>query len=228
MAADPGTISTPDAFGLADNEAYALTDIGTFNVAEFLLTKLEPINLDELESADRECTICHHEFRTSGVVKHEHTPVKTPCGHIFGQKCIIKWLQPMNFWGLKDESHTEPAENLPWVHGKTSCPMCRVEFFPPFQVEPMELVAQRLFLWDIAYGHARVRYTDRERYSRRILWDFVEYCHSMDELEHNAGLARGYAKQEFVRWLRRLRDRNLTERQNQLRENLKRYIRDAT
>ncbi|MCJ1426172.1 hypothetical protein MMC29_004074, partial [Sticta canariensis] len=222
MAVNPAQAPTSDAFVLPDDEAYATTRIETFNVAEFLLTKLEPIDLEELDSADRVCAICQNEFRVSEVVKQSHTPVKTPCGHIFGEKCIIKWLQPVSFWGMKEDYNTGPEEDhLGVTHGKTNCPMCRLEFFPNFQVEPMELLAQRLFFWDMAYGNAGVALSDRERHSRRILWKFVEYCHSMDELEHNAELARLHAKLAFVRWLIKLRDRNLTPRQKQLRQNLK-------
>ena len=203
-----------------------MTSIETFNVAEFLLTKLEPIDLEGLDSANRVCAICHHEFRVSEVVKHSHTPVKTPCGHVFGKRCIIKWLQPLSFSGLREESNTGPAESS--LHGKTSCPICRREFFPNFQVEPMELVAQRLFFWDIGYGYAGVGLSDRERHSRQILWRFVAYCDSMDELEHNEEAARHYAKVEFLRWLKELKTRNLTDRQKQLRRNLKVYFRNTT
>ena len=106
--------------------------------------------------------------------------------------------------------------------------MCRLNLFPAFEVEPMELVAQRLFLWDMAYGYAGVAMSDHEQHTRRILWRFVEYCHSMDELDHFAELARRYAKRAFVRWLRVLKIRNLTDRQKELRERLKEYCKYST
>ncbi|MCJ1423591.1 hypothetical protein MMC29_001475 [Sticta canariensis] len=229
MEEHPAQTPTPDTFVIADDEAYAMTDIQTFKVAEYLLTKLEPINLENMESVDRVCAICRQEFCVSEAVKHSHTPVKTPCGHIFGKKCIMKWLEPLSFWGLREDYDTEPLNNLPWaIDGKTSCPVCRRDFFPNFRVEPMESLAQRLFLWDMAYYRAGVAFSDHERQSRKVLWEYVEYCRSMDELEHNTQLASQFAKRAFLRWLKALKTQNLTRRQKHLRENLKKFIRNTT
>lgn len=225
MEGNPAQTPTPDAFVNADDEAYAMTNIQTFKVAEYLLTKLEPIYHEDLDSADRVCAICQQEFSVSESVKRSHTPVKTPGGHIFGKECIMKWLGPLSFWGLKENYETEPLENPPLAtHGKTSCPVCRRDFFPNFRVEPMESLAQRLLLWEMAYNRAGVALSDRERHSRQILWEYVGYCHSMDELEHNTHLARQYAKGAFLRWLKALKTQNLTDRQKHLRENPKKFF----
>ena len=226
MAENPAQTPTRDAFVLFDYKAYAWTDIETFEVAEYLLTKLEPTNLEDLDPADRVCVICQHEFRISEHDKRSHTPVKTPCGHVFGKKSIMKWLEALNFWGLEEEYRNLPAEDIRLVtDGKTSCPVCRREFFPDFWVESLELLTQRLFLWDEAYSRAGIATSDLEQHTRKILWEYVDNCHSMDELEHDGERAKYHAKRAFVRWLKALKTQDLTDRQKYLRKKLKLFYR---
>ena len=224
MEGNPTPAPKPNAFVIADDEAYAMTTIQTFKAAEFLLTKLEPVNL---EAKDAVCIICHQEFRISENVKHSHAPVKTPCGHIFGRKCLMQWLGPLSFWGSKEEHHAEAAEEVdpsPAIkHGKTSCPICRQALVPNLVVEPMESLAQRLALWDAAYSSAGVARSEREDRSRAILWEYVDCCRSMDELEQNTPGAQVLAQATLMRWLHALRSRIVTPQQEYLRQKLIRF-----
>ena len=226
MAENPAQTPTPDTFDMFNHKAYAWTDVETVEVAEYLLTKLEPIDHEDLDPADRVCIICQQEFHTSPHEQLEHTPVKTPCGHIFGEKCIMKWLEAVNYWGLADEYRDLPAENIHLVtDGKTSCPVCRTEFFDGFWVKSFEVLKQRLVLWDAAYAWAGLATSDEEEHTRRVLWQYVAYCHSMDELDHDEPRARVQAKKAFVRWVKALKMQDLTERQVFLRKKLKLFYR---
>lgn len=211
----------PNAFVIADDEAYAMTNIQTFTAIEFLLTKLEPVNLEALGPEDAVCTICHQEFRISSDVKHSHAPVKTPCRHIFGQKCLMKWLGPLSSWGSQSEHHATAADPSPaTTHGNTSCPLCRQALVPNFPIEPLESLASRLAFWDKAYAGAGVARSEREDRSRTILWGYVDCCRAMDELGHDILGARFLAQTMFMRWLHALRSRIRTPQQEYLRQKL--------
>lgn len=116
--------SKPNAFVVADNEAYAMVHVNFWHAVEFLLTKLEPAQLEDVNPDDRTCTICQQEYHVSEDKKISHAPVKTPCGHIFGKPCIIKWLDPLCYWEVEEDSETKVHEvgaNL-LDQTKTSCP----------------------------------------------------------------------------------------------------------
>ena len=90
----------PNEFSIPAHEAYAMADIETWQAVEFLLTKLEPVHLEDLDNDNRECTICQQEYCNSEDAKVSHPPVKTVCGHVFGKPCIIKWLDPLAYLGI--------------------------------------------------------------------------------------------------------------------------------
>ncbi|KAK0110050.1 hypothetical protein ONS95_002710 [Cadophora gregata] len=58
-----------------------------------LMTVLRSIGLDDLADADSDCTICMAPLSNPGAVVKLEIPVKTPCGHIFGNKCICTWIR---------------------------------------------------------------------------------------------------------------------------------------
>ena len=68
---------------------YAMVHVDLWEAIEFLMTKLEPVHLEDLDPDERDCVICQDEFRVSEDPKLSHTPVKTVCGHVFGKPCII-------------------------------------------------------------------------------------------------------------------------------------------
>jgi hypothetical protein len=63
---------------------------------------LRPIAYDELKDDEKDCVVCRSTFKLSGPER----PVRTPCGHIFGELCIETWLQ----------------------EARATCPTCRTEF----------------------------------------------------------------------------------------------------
>ena len=158
----------PNEFVIVDSRAYAMTAIETWKAVEFLLTKLEPINLEDLDSDDRVCAICHEELGVPEDVKRPHGPVRTICGHIFGKKCVTEWLDPLRFWLSMNEDIDDD------VYGRSSCPTCRQVFFTTCKVEPLEFLACRLSLWDSAYASAGVARSGKEELSRQHLWEYVE------------------------------------------------------
>lgn len=214
----------PNEFVIPDTHAYAFTNIEISNVAEFLMTKLEPVGLEQLDLDDQVCVICKQEFRVSDDVRLSHTPVKTVCGHIFGRGCIIKWLDPLCFWGLRENGGDEVDLD---EGGKSGCPICRHSFFPQSPIEPMIELAYRLSFWDMAYASAGVARSEKEEHSRRYLWDYVNYCRSIDENEQDFEKASSLFDQnaqklllDFARTLKM--DQNLTAEQEHLRQKLER------
>lgn len=84
---------------------------------------------------------------------------------------------------------------------------------------------QRLMLWDMALSSAEVEISDYEQHTRQILWEYVDYCESMDELEHDRQRADLHAKRAFARWIKALKTLDLTDRQMHLRVKLKDFYR---
>ncbi|MCJ1424284.1 hypothetical protein MMC29_002171 [Sticta canariensis] len=199
-------------------EDYALASAETTEAAEFLMTKLEPINLEDDDLGTQVCPICQQDFSDSEDVKH--TPVKITCGHIFGKICIIRWLNPLCGWGLKEND----VEAVTWPDciGRSGCPICRKSFFDGGMIEPMEDLAQRLSFWDMAYAAAGVAWSARQERSRKILWEYVAYCRSMNDYESDDQWTLGLAQARLWRWARNLKYEKLTPLQESLRVKLDR------
>ena len=87
----------PNELVIPDGVVYAQVNPHIWEAIEFLMKKLELVNLQNLNTDDRLCAICQLEFRQSRL------PVKTVCGHVFCQSCIIMWLNPL--------SYVNPAED---------------------------------------------------------------------------------------------------------------------
>lgn len=152
----------PNELVIPDDEAYARTDIELSDIAEYLMTNLEPIDIKTLDAEDHICPICHEEFQESDNMKLAYEPVKSVCNHIFGKRCVIKWLDPFFYFGS-----TGPVGRS--SHGKTDCQSCRRNFFPKATLEGMEFLAARLWLWDNAYANAGVARSEIEERSRRYI-----------------------------------------------------------
>ncbi|MCJ1422811.1 hypothetical protein MMC29_000691 [Sticta canariensis] len=214
----PQTIK-PNEFVIGDSRAYAMTAIETWKAVEFLLTKLEPINLEDLGSDDRVCSICREEFGVSENFKHSHDPVKTICGHIFGKRCVTDWLDPLRFCLSMNENVEDD------VYGRSTCPTCRQVFFASCKVQPLEFLACRLSLWDSAYASAGVARSAKEELSRKRLWEYVEYCRSINEQEPTDELRvhmQRIARIVFQDWTQTLKTQDLTPEQEILRDELER------
>jgi len=57
-------------------------------------------------NTDLECCICYHAYFTTTMDVDAEMPMQLSCGHIFGEKCISKWMSTKN-----------------------TCPLCRCELF---------------------------------------------------------------------------------------------------
>lgn len=204
-------------------QAYAMTHIEVCAVAEFLMAKLEPVNLEGLN--DRICTICQEEFLVSEDVRRSHIPAKLACGHIFGRDCIIRWFDPFCRWGINHEHEDNETALAGPINGRTSCPMCRKRFFPPCEVEKMDELANRLLFWDMAYASAGVARSPKEERSHKYLWQYIEYCCSMDgtepEAQRNLVLQKG-AQKQLLRYAKKLKYQTLTPELETIRSKLER------
>ncbi|RKF77459.1 hypothetical protein GcM1_219046 [Golovinomyces cichoracearum] len=58
------------------------------------LASLETLKPEELDKHDRACVICYNEFGVKNPEGISEIPLRLPkCKHIFGDKCIKKWLE---------------------------------------------------------------------------------------------------------------------------------------
>lgn len=224
--------SKPNEFVIPENEVYAMTAIETCEVIEFLMTKLEPVHIEDLNLDDRVCTICQLEFCVSEDVRLSHSPVKTSCGHVFCKNCIIRWLDPLCYWGPAEGTEPLISELDPLLCGDSnpSCPNCRNAFFPEeISREPMEALAARLWLWDNVYAFAGVAWSKKEEISREYLWKFVNYCRSINEFEISDDLKAVLLQCAFTRisdFAERLKSQTLTPVQEGLRKSLEKLGED--
>ncbi|PMD46974.1 hypothetical protein L207DRAFT_522440 [Hyaloscypha variabilis F] len=53
---------------------------------------LVPVAIEDIPTEDRTCSICREEYPSEADTEDGDTPVKLPCGHIFGFACITTWL----------------------------------------------------------------------------------------------------------------------------------------
>ena len=72
------------------------------------INSLISLELDDLEKGDRTCAICLQRYREG---ESQEIPLQLPCGHIFGQECLLTWLTDIG----NGDAHV------------ASCPMCRKE-----------------------------------------------------------------------------------------------------
>lgn len=163
----------PNSFVIDGSKAYAMTDLKIAEIAEFLMTRLVPVNYQTLRGNNRKCAICQEEFGP------RHTSVKTPCGHYFGKLCLVRWLDPLYYWGLKEEEDNNHSPK----GGHVDCPLCRRVFFRKSSMEPMRFLQRRLQFWDTAYATVGVSRSQKEERTRKYLWQYVRYCKSIDQQE---------------------------------------------
>ena len=80
---------------------------------EAWFNQLPSVDIESLDKDDKNCGICRVEYSSSSSASDQQedpieTPVRLPCGHVFGTQCLKEWLNP-------DAAH---------VNNKT-CPTCR-------------------------------------------------------------------------------------------------------
>lgn len=74
---------------------------------DFIATYMERIDSSTLPEDDHLCPCCHIKYGdpTSDEVDSSEQPVKTGCGHVFGEQCLASWMV------------------------NNSCPVCRAPLF---------------------------------------------------------------------------------------------------
>jgi hypothetical protein len=77
-----------------ENEMRVQHDIDRLDRISSLLTPV-------LKPEDPICSICHDPYHIG------HEPCKLPCGHVYGEECIFRWLIG---------------------HERTTCPLCRWDY----------------------------------------------------------------------------------------------------
>lgn len=117
---------------------------------------LLPIDTATIKREDRDCPICQEPFQGPGRVTRSQSAreraAKLPCGHVFGQQCISRWLK---------ESDT--------------CPQCR-RSFPLRKPEPLTL---RPLNYERHFHHeARLMQQNPAAIHRRQQTDFVVQLHA--------------------------------------------------
>ncbi|MCJ1468202.1 hypothetical protein MMC07_006830 [Pseudocyphellaria aurata] len=177
--------ATPELneFVISESEGYACMDIDTAEAAYFLLRELKSLNIEDLEPDDRLCSICQQEYCFDEGQKHPHGPVKTPCGHIFGDECLMIWLENMDAWSKYGLDAEADDYEVPVEMSNTSCPNCRREFFPEQVKDVMEELVQRILFWDLAYAYADVTRTAEEENCRRPVMEYIRFFNWTHELE---------------------------------------------
>lgn len=220
----------PNEFPIPEDKAYAQTDIYIAEAIEFLWMDLEPVNLEDLGPDDQECAICQQDFCISEDPKVTHPPVKTVCGHIFGKPCIVRWLDPLCYWGLVEEDADREIGRIDASlvqPAKTSCPTCRNEFFPQPYREPMERLATRLWFWDKAYEFLSIARSEKEERTRYHLVNYIHYCRSINQFTHSRAQVRHFlesAKRLLLRFARSLASQPLSPIQEDLRFELEKLV----
>ena len=77
------------------SRAVGIFDYGTGSqrAARHVVESLQDIDVNSLEPEDRYCTICMEELAVPEPVEGKtETPVRLPCGHVFGKTCITIWF----------------------------------------------------------------------------------------------------------------------------------------
>ncbi|CAG9970777.1 unnamed protein product [Clonostachys byssicola] len=68
--------------------------VSTKPPAKRVLLSLEEVEISELPEDEKTCIICYNDFGDESPEGHAETPRRLPeCKHVFGDRCIRKWLQ---------------------------------------------------------------------------------------------------------------------------------------
>ena len=98
-----------------DDSAHVVTDLEVLDfpdcAARRFLENLHMLFVEELQQDERNCPICQEPYISQDGTQNEEAVMLPKCTHIFGHKCIIRWIDPRN--------------DSP----RNSCPLCRDELF---------------------------------------------------------------------------------------------------
>ena len=210
-----------DTLDVLETRTYASIATETWQIIKFLLEELKPVGNPDLEPEDHRCAICGEHFTTD-----DHPAVRLPCNHAFGEPCIREWLRPYSPFARYNGYELKVGAN--------TCPMCRREFFPKqreFDILPN--IEARIALWDKAYAHVGIALSERERQVREDLLRYIDYYvyarhnvyfypftwpgSTIDWVDHQRHVLLSFSLD--------LKSKNLTPRQENLRQGLEEFAR---
>ncbi|MCJ1423172.1 hypothetical protein MMC29_001053 [Sticta canariensis] len=198
--------------------AYADTSNETWQIVNFFLEELRPVDIVGAEPEDRKCPICAEDYTTGF-----HRAVRLPCNHCFGEKCNTKWLSPFIPW----EPNAGLTRRITGHHpGANTCPSCRHVFFPAQEaVDCLPEIDMRIKLWDWAYADAKIALSERQHRARECLVRYIDgyFARGLDEY-YPSDAARSvyepWARYRFVMHADLLRFLSLGPIQTQLKRRL--------
>lgn len=170
-------------FVIPEFAGYAGIDLVRCAVAEFLMTEFQDIEIEDLDPDDRVCIICQEEFSFSEDPKLSHTPVKTSCGHIFGDNCLMMWLETFYAWSNSDPDPDRDGNDTPIRMSNAGCPHCRYVFVPAILKASVEELGHCILFWDQAYANAGVTRTENEKRCRDAIVLYINYYCAANERE---------------------------------------------
>lgn len=210
-----------DTLDVFEKRTYAYIATETWQITKFLLEELTPVDTADLEPEDRECAICAEDFSTD-----DHPAVRLPCNHVVGEECVRERLRPY--------SPFSPILGYELKVGTNTCPICRREFFSKqrgFDVLPN--IEARIKLWDKAYAHVGIALSDRERQTREDLLRYIDYYTREDVYFYPFTSPESiepwvdHQRQWLLSFSLDLKRKNLTLRQEHLRQGLEEYARQG-
>jgi hypothetical protein len=112
---------------MPDSRSYLAIALGPDT---FTYNTLDP-NENSLDPLGNSCCICYHAYSTSVMYPGAEDPVQLGCGHVFGEKCLSKWLCTKN-----------------------TCPLCRSSVRLTFQNGIDQTLDERLsYGQDFSWSH---------------------------------------------------------------------------
>ncbi|KAL8671698.1 MAG: hypothetical protein Q9168_003798 [Polycauliona sp. 1 TL-2023] len=117
---------------------------------------------------DNDCSICLETY-SSSLSDAGESPVSLPCGHVFGFKCLERYLSPFGY-------------------AKNSCPICRRKLFEaPYEPDTVTKLRARLEAFDSYFQrHPRAARPTRTRRLRVLLWQYSLTTEVVSEELHAA------------------------------------------
>ncbi|MCJ1426982.1 hypothetical protein MMC29_004885 [Sticta canariensis] len=196
-------VAPENMFVLSEAEAYAGISKSDWDQIILHLKTFKPRELDDLKPKQQKCKICRQSFLLADDGTSRENPVSLPCGHVFGQKCLSRWIAagaasqyncreyddhygnlnkaPQELFREDSSIGREQTEELltqpvVWYGARSlTCPTCRKAFtFPKLSGEEAAGIEARLRFWDGAYEKLGIVRSEKEEVCRQHLLQMLE------------------------------------------------------
>ena len=193
-------VAPENMFVLSETEGYAGISKSDWDRIILNLKNFKPLELDDLEPESQECVICRQSFLLADDGTGRENPISLPCGHVFGQKCLSRWIAAgaggkQNRLEYNDSVYQAPQElfredssigseqtrelltqPVMWRGTKSfTCPMCRRSFtFRKMSGQQAAGIEARLRFWDAAYEKLDIVRSEKEEECRQHLLQTLE------------------------------------------------------